>query len=112
LPDLFFEAARGAGDELVGAFVEQEHGGRVAVEDVEHSVEELDQQVVDVEVPEGGVGEALEVTQAILGKRCLLRLRQRPALVQQMRLFLADDPALNVPPSRTGRRYTARPIAP
>ena len=51
------------GDQVAGRLVEQQHGGRVDVEDLAHPFEQLDEQVGDVEMGQGRVGDRFDASQ-------------------------------------------------
>ena len=67
LADLFFDAAGGARHQLVRALVDQQDSRGVGVEDLPNSLEEFDQQIVEIEVRQLGGRERLEIFQAGLG---------------------------------------------
>ena len=64
---LLLDPLRGTGHELVASLVQQEDGRRVGVEDLAHPVEQLVQEIVDREVGEGGVADALDPLETFQG---------------------------------------------
>jgi hypothetical protein len=63
--DFLFDPARGPRDELVGPLVEQENGRSVGVEDLANSLQQLVQEVFQGQVSERGIGDALDLEQAL-----------------------------------------------
>jgi hypothetical protein len=59
---LFLEPDRGARDELIAGLVEQQDRGRVCLEDVPNTGQELAQELVEVEMGERGVPDELETS--------------------------------------------------
>jgi hypothetical protein len=78
--DLLLEAARRAGDELVGLLVEQQEGDGVALERLADPEQELGEQVVEVEVRERRVRDRLDAPEVVVVMwfavdRAVLRIR-------------------------------------
>ena len=63
LTDLFFEPARRRGHQLAGALVEEQDRGGVRVDDRANPAQELLQELLHVEPPQGRVRDRLEVLQ-------------------------------------------------
>ncbi len=74
LADVVPDAARGGGDQVAGHRVEQQHGRRVDVEDLADAVQQLDEQVLHIEVHEGGIGDGVDASQP------LVSVAPRPAM--------------------------------
>ncbi len=49
LSNLGFEPAGGPGDELVSRVIEEEHGGGIAAQELQHPVEQQGQQLVRID---------------------------------------------------------------
>ena len=60
LLDLLLDAAGGRRDQVLRRLVEQQHGRGVDAQQVAHPVEQLDQELLDAEVGECGVGDGLD----------------------------------------------------
>ena len=67
LVHLLLDAPGRSGHELLRAFLEQQDGRRVRVEHAPDPIEQLDQQVLDIQPPEGGVRDRLYVAEVLVG---------------------------------------------
>jgi hypothetical protein len=66
LAHLLLDAAGRRGHEVLPRRVEQEDGGGVDDQEVAHPVEHLDEELLDAEARERGVGDSLDAAQAIV----------------------------------------------